>query len=286
MEKITLTRQELYDLVWKESLIALSKRFNIPYANFRKICIKMNVPIPPNGHWSKIQFGKPIDIIELPQDYHSENEIELYLSTDDISNQEGLTFHKKSDVELIKEDKTLPLIVPIKLTNPDKLVEEAHKRLTEYKYNRYNDHGMVRSEDGALKIRVARENIGRAFRFMDTLIKLLRARGHNIVVDYNRASAVIDGEKFDISLMEKCKKVTPDREGDSAIYEHTGVLYFTIEGYYGRHWMDGNVPIEEKLADILAKLEALAKREKEENQYYAEQRRIQEEQERIIREQQ
>ncbi len=38
----------------------------------------MQVPVPPNGHWSKLQFGKSVEIIKLSQDYSGANEIKLY----------------------------------------------------------------------------------------------------------------------------------------------------------------------------------------------------------------
>jgi len=85
MEKETITRQELYDLVWKESLTAISKRLNIPFTHLRKICRDLDVPIPPNGHWSKLNFGKTVEIIQLPQDYEGENEINLYPELGDIT---------------------------------------------------------------------------------------------------------------------------------------------------------------------------------------------------------
>ena len=77
MKENTLTRQELYDLVWKESLTTISRRLNIPYSQLRKICSEMNVPLPLNGHWSKLKFGKPVEVIKLPQDFTGQNEIKL-----------------------------------------------------------------------------------------------------------------------------------------------------------------------------------------------------------------
>jgi hypothetical protein len=254
MEKNTITRQELYDLVWKESLTALSKRLYIPYTHLRKICTEFNIPIPPNGHWSKLLFGKPVEIIKLPQDYQGENEIKLYSTEDDISNPEILTFHKKSAVDLIKEDKSLQLTVPKKLTDPDELVLTTQRQLLGYTYNAHNDHGMVRAE-GALNVRVNRHNIGRALRFLDALIKLIKARGHTIESKYSQ-SIHIDDEHFEFKLMEKTKKSPSDDKWGLPRYETTGLLYFELRGYMGRSWIDGKVLIEEQLASILAKIES------------------------------
>jgi hypothetical protein len=284
MEKNTITRIELYDLVWKESLTAIAKRFNIPFTHLRKICSEMSVPIPPNGHWSKLQFGKPVEIIQLPQDYQGESEIKLYPDANDINNPKVLTFNKKSAVDLIKEDTTLPLAVPKKLINPDDLVVVAEKQLTGYTYNGYNVQGMVRSE-GALNIRVSRGKIGRALRFMDTLIKVLKARGHRIEANY-RHSIHIDDEHFEFKLMEKTEKGPPDSKWGLPTYENTGLLYFEIKGYMGRSWTDGKILIEEQMASILAKIESTIIFWKENHRKNEEARIKREEQERVILEQQ
>jgi len=161
MDKNIITRQELYDLVWKESLTAISKRLNISYPHLRKICFAMNVPVPPNGHWSKLRFGKAVEIAELPLDYEGDNKISLYPDEKNINDLRARIFHMKSAIDLIKADKSLPLTVPKKLTNPDVLVIKSQKQLLEYKKDWYVDRGMVRSEGEGLKIRVARENISK-----------------------------------------------------------------------------------------------------------------------------
>lgn len=53
-----LTRKELYDLVWKEPLTAISKRLEISGAELGKRCAAANIPLPPNGYWSKIVYVK------------------------------------------------------------------------------------------------------------------------------------------------------------------------------------------------------------------------------------
>jgi len=67
MEQVTLTRKELYDLVWAEPLSRLAKRYKISDNGLRKICKRMNIPIPAMGHWQKIQYNKKVTIIKLPE---------------------------------------------------------------------------------------------------------------------------------------------------------------------------------------------------------------------------
>ena len=56
-ESITISRQELYDLVWTKPMTALAKEYNISYNELRKTCNKLDITFPQLGHWSKLQHG-------------------------------------------------------------------------------------------------------------------------------------------------------------------------------------------------------------------------------------
>ena len=64
MEK---TRQELFELVWSMPMTKLSKQFELSDVGLRKICIKNQIPLPPQGHWTRKQFGKEDPTPELPK---------------------------------------------------------------------------------------------------------------------------------------------------------------------------------------------------------------------------
>ncbi|MBL7138246.1 MAG: hypothetical protein ISS17_05695 [Bacteroidales bacterium] len=127
---------------------------------------------------------------------------------------------------------------------------------------------------------------------MDALIKLLRSRDYTVEVEYDRTYAVIDGEKFKINLMEKHNRIKIDDQYGSSEYIPTGLLSFKIDDFHGRNWIDGKVLIEDRLAEILARLETEAQREKDErirrdewhNKWEEEKRIEQEHQQRIEKE--
>ena len=66
MESTTLTRSQLYELVWKEPMLALSKQFDISDVGLRKMCARLNIPVPKAGHWQKVKFGKSSHQLRLP----------------------------------------------------------------------------------------------------------------------------------------------------------------------------------------------------------------------------
>ena len=63
MEK---SRQELFELVWSMPMTKLSKQFELSDVGLRKICIKHQIPLPLQGHWTRKQFGKEAPRPELP----------------------------------------------------------------------------------------------------------------------------------------------------------------------------------------------------------------------------
>lgn len=75
MQRVTITRKELYNLVWSEPLSRLAKKYKISDNGLRKVCKRMNIPLPPNGHWQRVQFGYKVTPIKLPEKYQGKNEV-------------------------------------------------------------------------------------------------------------------------------------------------------------------------------------------------------------------
>jgi hypothetical protein len=94
MKELTLTRKELYDLVWSEPLIQLAKKLNISDNGLRKICKRMNIPLPNSGHWQKIKFGYKVQVPKLPTKFEGNKTIKLALRNEDGSYVEPETSKK------------------------------------------------------------------------------------------------------------------------------------------------------------------------------------------------
>jgi hypothetical protein len=290
MEKIILTRKELYDLVWSKPVAALLRKFDIKNSELRKILKEMNIPTPEMGHWQRIQYGKPVEIKLLPNDFLGRDNITMTLR--DIDSPFNKSPQKTLKESIIKET-NLPVKVSQKLSKPDPLISEAREslimkrsiqnsRYVGLNFDRYK--GMAETKRNELRIRVSPANVGRALRFFDAFIKLLRARQHDINNENDRTYAVFEEEKFEISLKERYFRTKSSDSWQSFEYQPSGILVFKLESYPYKEWKDGQRLIEDRLADILAWLELYAQKQKQERLYYEEQRKIQEEKERIERE--
>jgi len=254
MDKKTFSRNDLYDLVWSESLLSLSRKFDISDNELRKICIKMNIPLPQAGHWEKLKAGKSVFIRKLPEINSGENEITLSFRTGEKTTT---TSALNELIEQIKNDPRLSLAVPDRLSNPDKLIMAAKAALAE----RHAYDGIVRSFRGELDIKSSPQNVGRALRFMDTLIKVLRQRGHDLILRNDSTYALVENQELKICFRERLKKVfVKDHNWERTANQPTGILYFKLDGYYGKEWVDGKVKLEDQIPSIIAKMELESQR--------------------------
>ena len=254
MQQTTLSRKELYDLIWTEPLIKIAARYKISDNGLRKICTRMNIPVPKVGHWQKPIFGKKIQQPSLPANYSGDNEVILTERTETEKDAAGETSpHKALQYEIENTLKDY-LEVPEKLTKPNKLVIAARESVNNNKWHHLN--GIISCLRGELDIRAEKSNIPRALRFMDVLIKLLRARGHDVIVDDSSTYALVKNQKFDISLREKTKRVPGPDSLSSSDYLPTGILVLKIDRiFHTKEWSDGKNKLEDQFSSILAKLE-------------------------------
>ena len=153
-------------------------------------------------------------------------------------------------------------------------------------------NGMRKSK--VLRVKVSKEQVGRALCFMDKLIKALEARGAKFVkvADSDAQEIRIDGERIESVLIEETRRIERADE-DSAPnawrfnrweWRATGRLRFEIQEYTGKNgqkkWADSKSrSLEEQLGEIVETLFGCAKDLKQlEKERAEEQRRWNEEQ--------
>jgi hypothetical protein len=181
MKEITLNRQQLYDLVWTESVLSLSKKYSISDVGLRKKCKSLDIPLPDLGYWAKLKFGKKV-IQRRPLGHFDGDQTVTLKVRDESDLTQGIRETRYALVKEIEADSSINLIVPEKLTNPDKLIISVKDDLYKSKVLK-KEEGIVYSSQEVLNINVSPNNIGRALRIMDTLIKALKQRGHVIIVE-------------------------------------------------------------------------------------------------------
>jgi len=281
-----ISRKELYDLVWSETMTSISKRFGLSTDGLRNHCKSMNIPTPPNGYWSKLKFGKNPKIIPLPEEY-TDNEQSADLGEKDRSEKKVITLsaplsrYKIRELEISGEDIAC-FEVPEILYAKDPIIIDTKEKFRRDSENIYLKKSPYKSKIGpTLDVYTSDKSLDRALSIFFTVIKALRLRGHNIKITNDRTYAVINTEEIQINITER-KKQDPNSENPRSNYYRifSGELHFNILDEYNRikdTYKDTiHTRIEDKIVSIVAYLEIRSEKIKEE--------RIEEEQRRIIRE--
>jgi hypothetical protein len=263
MKKVTFTRLELYDLVWKQTMKIITKQYGISSAGLRKACKDMQIPLPDAGHWVRIRYNKPLYKDKLSQNYEGLNSIEIIKKKYEVNTIPATKISPLLElIKLIESDKKAPVVVPEIITKPDILIQNT--KLIHDK-RKSNGHKLDDKTD-TVNISVEEANYSRALRIMDSFVKLLRYRGHTFRRDINNRGPriVVNDVEFHFSLREMTKRIPPKKPYGFTEYLHTGVLVMKIgESYHAKEWKDGFLMLEKQLTRIVAKIELSAQEELE-----------------------
>lgn len=248
----TLSRQQLYNLVWPTPLLTLSKKYTLSDNGLRKICIRMQIPLPQAGHWMRLKFNKKVRIVSLNGNYNGEDSVALPLRTEKspppTENPVKLLAHA------LGNDKTISFDVPERLHSKDPLIIAAKERLTAK--NRYDRTGVVYCHTGELDIKVGIDNVDRMLRFADTLLRILQHRRHTIDFISGYTAISVNGQRMKILFRERLKRhIVKGTHYDSTELHPTGLLVFKLDNYPSKEWKDGKQRLEYYLPEIVATLE-------------------------------
>jgi hypothetical protein len=282
MKPKQFTREELYNLLWKEPLSRVAKKYGITDKILKKACMEMNIPLPDAGYWSKLKFGKVVVIPKLSENYSGKESVDISQISVGKSEMLSLTSPLKKLLNEIENDKRLNLKVPSVMTNPELSIAKA-KEEWESKEYQYRTNGVYFCGRDCIDVKVSLKIYDRALRIMDTIIKALRGRGHEVQVSFKSTCAIVLKEKIGISIREKTKK-DPER---SSYYSNipTGILAFRIgESYYMKEWKDGKIPLEKQISFLIATIEMKGIEQAEERKIRQKENAIENEKERIKKE--
>ena len=260
----TITRRELYDLVWSKSISKISKETNIRESVIRGICQTYKIPLPINGYWSKIQFGKEVEVFPFVEEFEGSDVIDLYHFNTPVYEV------KKKDEVIVIEDfvkESMPNY-PSKLENPLAVIVETQKYLT--KKDKYSYYQSRKDDAPYISVQVtSKELIDRSLLFLDTLLKQFISRGHEVLSENWGTKVIIQKHSIPIRMREsynRVKKKNP-KWYDSEDKVANGILCFQIDESYKRvEWKDSaSVKLEDKIPNIIAKLEEICYKRYEDN---------------------
>ncbi|MDB0011511.1 hypothetical protein N9E20_01735 [Crocinitomicaceae bacterium] len=290
----TINRTELYQLVWSKPISIISKDLEVSYHQLIDACTVLNVPRPKSGYWQKLKFNKQVNVINLDKDYQGLEKFTFDKFCFKSSDNPEKIFRTPLEAKMyeIENDEKVCINVKDRLSKPDELIKARQQAIKNWKAKRKSgDYSSY--PNNIIRLNVSDKNESRALRIMDAFIKMAKARGHEVYCD-GSTYFLVKGEKMDINLVEKRKRVLIKEEKYNwtrTDYEYTGVLAFRYKNSYhpAVDWGVGLTPLENLLSKIMAKVEIEAdKRIEEQKQLekiWAEQRiktKLRQEKEKLI----
>src|ERR1700733_15288479 len=121
--KTLFTREELYERVWSHPLRYLSGKYAISDNGLRKICKRMQIPVPNGGHWARLPVNRS-PRVRLSGRYTGDQtiELEIRVAADD---SEKIALAQLTDE--IRDSRVVRIFE--NLVDPDELVLASKKVL-------------------------------------------------------------------------------------------------------------------------------------------------------------
>jgi hypothetical protein len=296
MAAASLSRTELYQLVWSEPMIKVAPRFGLSDVGLAKVCKRYNIPRPPVGYWAQKQFGKQPAQTPLPEAAEGLRSIRfLEEERQQLAASVPVVEDRVSDDQLKKliafeEEPSNQVAVPEQVAKYHPFVrqtKEAFAGVSAYR-------GLVSpnwaAEGARLQVQVAKESVPRALRLMDCLIKEFEKRDHKVTFESTERRRtvlfVILGEKFEVRLREKSKMIRVSEAERKTSYERVryepnGLLELQLHSdkpsLHLATWVDGaRKKLEDQINEILIELivgvERVRKWRKQQEEYEGQRR--------------
>jgi hypothetical protein len=279
-----VTRQDLYEQVWKTPMSTLAAHYGVSDVALAKTCARLNVPRPGRGYWARLAAGEKLRRPPLPKPRPGENE---------------WTFLQRVENPVPRMPRPTPPAVraPKDLERAHDAIRELGIALGEAKLDQHERLVVDGGPHPTLAVTVATHR--RALLLLDGLAKALVERGATAALEANGAQRRlvlrVAGEAMTLSVVERLgqKEHEPTPEEQERIakgyrygipkYDHfpAGRLQLTLHDVHLQRssWSDTDTRrLEQSLGSVILGAESEVERRRA--------RRAQEEEEQRLREQQ
>lgn len=224
-----VSREELYEQVWKTPVDKLAKEYSVSGRGLGKICARLNIPVPGIGYWRKLETGHAPERPPLPP---AIDESQKY-------------FAVSSTKRFKLKGAGPPVIATDSLSEPHPLIRRTEELLQRGPIP--DDQQSSNPAEIPLNIRVSEKARRRSLRIADALIKTLEEKGHKVVTERYDTAAVMYGQNIAFGIHEK---------------QNAKLVFTSYRARYPefrREWRDGKrQKLEQLLRDILGQMDRLA----------------------------
>lgn len=169
-----ITREQLYEEVWRTPLTTLAKDWGIPISGIVQACVDMNVPRPGTGHWQLLRKGRQVERAALPP-----------MDTKTLATAVIIAAQKRQKAVRSKDadksamgDLSSKVEIPHNLDNVHRLVKQTHKALVAGKLNKgFLEKSWGSKLDQPFRVMVSPGQLIRALRILAAIVKGVVERG-------------------------------------------------------------------------------------------------------------
>ena len=278
-KQIKIERTVLYDKIWSKPMTEIAKEYEVSDKAIAKICDKLKIPVPGLGYWRKIETGNKVEKLPLP-DIPPDSPTVHYISKQEPDYQLIIPddIQQLIDAEKDPENK---IIVPEKRGKTHSLLTKTETALKpSYRRNKFLES---QGADGIFSISVSPNELKRALRILNTLIKELEKRKYLVYIRNFSLYVKMYGAELKFGIKEGSKRIELPREPKSYFHEYdfvpTGKLILSINDLYSDYQLRKNFTdnrtgkLEDKLNDFIIALIIAAHSELAKEKHWEEERR-------------
>lgn len=133
-QRNTYSRDKLHEEVWTEPVSTVAKRYGVSDVGLRKVCISLDVPLPPRGYWARKKAGQDVQVTPLPphEGVDTKQGLKTYQEEQAITTlADKLSFLKENELLLLyRTCQTIAVSDEEKRLHP--IVRSIKSEITEY----------------------------------------------------------------------------------------------------------------------------------------------------------
>jgi len=291
----TITRRDLYDLVWSKPISTLATEFGISDRGLAKVCGRHRIPVPPRGYWAKVAAGERPEVPPfLEWKDRSLDQLIVHGAISSLPDSIAeLAMKRKAERHGRAPSERAAHDVPLcKAEIPHPTIARTTKALRSKKPD--SDGVVSATGPGHCGVIVSSTCTERAVVILDGLARALEGSGLTLIPEGDKMSVKRGTDAVNFTLLERTKRVkyvpSPEElaredrrkekqarswrrnDWDSSLFgysppwpeyvtEWTGELVFAIDVWADglrKTWGDGKIQrIERLVPDIVAGIELI-----------------------------
>lgn len=292
---VDIDRLKLYGDVWRDPISKVSASYGISNAEVKRAALALAVPLPPAGHWTKVEHKKGIATPPLPAFAGKTTYRHTWWVNEETEEVERRFSEARNDISL-----TLGTVPPMKRSIDECLpiIKKMAARLKKGHRDTRN-WPTVGGYQGLFEVSVSPANQERALLTFDRILRHCQSAGLRFLSDETKREPAylhIEGTVLTIRIFESGRREerdpTPEERArlkanpnayiyrpDRYVFHPSNVLKLEVHHKEYRRIeftiVDGaDAPLADRIADLPSKLMACALKDKLRRDIRAEERRV------------